>query len=61
MTFYQITEKDTDNELYVNPEYIEFYQYIDENTVHIVTQSLSININKFDFNHMMFLEGINEY
>ena len=61
MTFYQITEKDTYNELYINPKYIEYYQYIDENTVHIVTQSLSINIDKFDFKHMMFLEGINEY
>ena len=61
MTFYQITEKDTHNELYINPKYIEFYEYIDENTVHIVTQSLSINIDKFDFKHMMFLEGINEY
>ena len=61
MTFYQITEKDTDNELYVNPKHIEFYQYIDENTVHIVTQSLSIYVDKFEFKHMMFLEGINEY
>ena len=61
MTFYQITEKDTHNELYINPEYIEFYQYLDENTVHVVTPSLSININKFDFNHIMFLEGNQEY
>lgn len=61
MTFYQITEKNTGNELYVNPQHIEFYQYLDENTVHIITTSLSINIDKFDFNHIMFLEGAQEY
>ena len=61
MTFYQITEKDTHNEFYINPQHIEYYQYIDENTVHIVTKLLSININKFDFNHMMILEGVDEY
>lgn len=61
MAFYQITELQTDDELYINPKYIEFYQYLDENTVHVVTPSLSIDINKFDFKHIMFLEGIQEY
>ncbi|MDO5793485.1 MAG: hypothetical protein Q4Q00_04720 [Turicibacter sp.] len=60
MNFYKLTDIEIDEELYVNPNFINFYMYTNDGVL-IDTASTRIEVNKADFENMMFHEGAKEW
>lgn len=60
MNFYKLLDIETDEELYINPKYINFYEYMSDGVL-VDTGSVRILTLKADFEHMMLLEGAKEW
>lgn len=60
MNFYKLTNIEVDEEIYVNPKFINFYMYTNDGVL-IDTTSTRIEVNKADFENMMFIEGAKEW
>ena len=60
MNFSKLTDIEVDEELYVNPNSINFYMYTNDGVL-IDTASTRIEVNKADFENMMLLEGAKEW
>ena len=60
MNFYKLLDIETDEELYINPKYINFYEYMSDGVL-VDTGSVRILTLKADFENMMFLEGAKEW
>ena len=60
MNFYKLLDIETDEELYINPKYINFYEYMSDGVL-VDTGSVRILTLKADFENMMFLEGAKEF
>lgn len=60
MNFYKLTDIETGYELYVNPNFIDFYVYTNDGVL-IDTASTRIEVNEADFKNMMLLEGAKEW
>ena len=56
MNFYKLTDIEIDEEIYINPNFINFYMYTNDGVL-IDTVSTRIEVNKADFENMMFQEG----
>lgn len=60
MNFYKLLDIETDEELYINPKYINFYEYMSDGVL-VDTGSVRILTLEADFENMMFLEGAKEW
>ena len=60
MNFYKLLDIETDEELYINPKYINFYEYMSDGVL-VDTGSVRILTLKADFENMMLLEGAKEW
>lgn len=60
MNYYRLLEVETGDELYVNPNIIDFYRYSDKGVI-IHTNNYTMHVDKSDFTNMLILEGVNEY
>ena len=60
MNFYKLLDIETDEELYINPKYINFYEYMSDGVL-VDTGSVRILTLEADFQNMMFLEGAKEW
>ena len=60
MNFYKLLDIETGEEFYVNPNFINFYMYTHDGVL-IDTVSARIEVNKADFENMMFKEGAKEW
>ena len=60
INFYKLTDLQTQQEVYVNPNTIEYYMYF-KDYVQIETSSMYMHVSLDDFNNMMILEGNEEY
>ena len=60
MNFYKLLDIETDEELYINPKYINFYEYMSDGVL-VDTGSVRILTLKADFENMMILEGAKEW
>lgn len=60
MNFYKLLDIETDEELYINPKSINFYEYMSDGVL-VDTGSVRILTLKADFENMMFLEGAKEF
>ena len=60
MNFYKLLDIETDEELYINPKYINFYEYMSDGVL-VDTGSVRILTLKADFENMMILEDAKEW
>ena len=60
MNFYKLLDIETDEELYINPKSINFYEYMSDGVL-VDTGSVRILTLEADFKNMMLLEGANEW
>ena len=60
MNFYKLTDIEIGEEIYINPNFINFYMYTNDGVL-IDTVSTRIEVNKADFEYMMSLEGAKEW
>ena len=60
MNFYKLTDIEIGEEIYINPNFINFYMYTNDGVL-IDIVSTRIEVNKADFENMMFQEGAKEW
>ena len=60
MKFFKCTDIETKQEVYVNPNMIEFYMY-EKDFVQIVTSSMLMHVSLSEFENMVILGDIHEY
>ena len=60
MNFYKLTDIEIDEELYVNPNFINFYMYTHDGVL-IDTACTRIEVIRADFENMMCKEGAKEW
>lgn len=60
MNFYKLLDIETDEELYINPKYINFYEYMSDGVL-VDTGSVRILTSEADFQNMMILEDAKEW
>ena len=60
MNFYKLTDIETQQELYINPNTIKYYMRGDD-YVQLETSSMYMHVSLDEFNNMMILEGNEEY
>ena len=60
MNFCKLLDIETGEDFYVNPNFINFYMYTNDGVL-IDTVSARIEVNKADFENMMFQEGDKEW
>lgn len=60
MNFYKLLDIETDEELYINPKCINFYEYVSDGVL-VDTGSVRILTSELDFQNMMFLEDAKEW
>ena len=60
MKYYRLIDIENGDELYVNPNIIDFYIYTNKGVL-IHTNKYTMHVDKSDFTNMMIIEGVNEY
>ena len=60
MNFYKLLDIETDEELYINPKCINFYEYMSDGVL-VDTGSVRILASESDFQNMMILEDAKEW
>ena len=60
MNFYKLTDIETDEDLYINPKHIVFYERTADGVL-IDVSSIRILTHEADFENMMFQEGAKEW
>lgn len=61
MTFYKLYDYETNQDIYLNPNAIEYYVYNDTRVEIYLLSDGYILADKLDFMNMLFLEGGKEY
>lgn len=61
MTFYKLYDYETNQDIYLNPNAIEYYVYNDTRVEIYLLSDGYMLADKLDFMNMLFLEGGQEY
>ncbi len=61
MAFYKLTDIFSHDDIYVNPNHLEMYEYCNGYVLIRFVSGKYEYVDKSDFENMMFLEGVDEY